>query len=120
MKLTGKCKQDFEVWINDQTFPQVKGEETEVDQLPVSMQFGIIQEFADSVGYRIEAASDTLLDIDSPLFVCKITTVKLEDVSYYPFKRYKYKDIYSCGGFNPRKEAQQAAIEKFNEIYNKP
>lgn len=107
--LTGKCKQDFEAWLDGQTFPLVKGELTaydwndvfDLEHMPVSMQFGVIQEWADSVGIN---------------------------VNVYKAVYYKYGFHYAVGrrvkgsrSYAPlpnRESAQLAAIEKLNEIYN--
>ena len=43
MKLTGKCKEEFEEWLQYLTW----------EQYPISMQYGVYVDFFDSVGIRI-------------------------------------------------------------------
>lgn len=116
MELTSKCKEDFEDWIegrtiNTDTIHKVlllnDGGWININcteyfyQLPESMQWGVIQDFADSKGIviTIEYWPDTKefeyrinSTINSELFELKVT-----------------KD---------RQQARTESIKKFNEIYN--
>ncbi len=106
MKLTGKCKEDFEKWFENQTFLDQEINDESGDNLsvlnmpafyglPRSMKWGVIQDFADSV--------DTCLE-----------TSKGVNTSL----RYFWIDYISYGTYNTRQEARTAAVEKFNELYN--
>jgi len=101
MKLTGKCKEDFEKWylkyiiLNSEKLIS----NTDVNYfnlLTESMQYGVYVDFFDSVGIRIsmnQFNKEYWFDIDP----------QAED----------------CECLKTRTEARTAAIEKTNEIYNK-
>jgi len=98
MKLTGKCKKDFEKWYQLTDFKC----KTQPDiiwfyRLSKSMQYGVYVDFFDSV------------EID----IC----IYFGDVGGYEVHIYSkgYKNI---GTFKKRQEARIKAIEKANEIYN--
>ena len=103
MNLTGKCKKDFEEWFNKGVADKTSYGTYLLGRfygLHLSMQFGVIQEFADSVGYDMITEASILQD-------------------KYWFTIYKQgNDNINDSYFDTRKEAQQAAIAKFNEIYN--
>jgi hypothetical protein len=104
MKLTGKCKEDFEKWFlkdididedeffNNDTVLLIFYEESE------SMKYGVYVDFFDSVGIYIDV---TNIDSCNTLFACVIND--------------KLPKFY----FSSRQEARTQAIEKANEIYNK-
>ena len=102
MNLTGKCKQDFEAWFNKGVTDNSYGTYLlgRFYGLPISMQFGVIQDFADSVGIDV--------------YVFRI------DHSTCCFTIYQFNNDHDpfSGNFQTRQESQQAAIAKFNEIYN--
>jgi hypothetical protein len=104
IKLNGKCKEDFEEWLEHPT-EELEGRCSWIDtlgtqstmvniwcveyfnQLPFSMQYGVYIDFFDSVGFiRTLIQSEEFLQI----------------VEYG----------------KTRAEARQKAIEKANEIYN--
>lgn len=110
MVLTDKAKEDFEKWLkilkhnnlHVMNIDDVIG----FDLLPNSMQFGVLVDWADSVGYYI-----TVFYEDTP--------------EQYPDKfNYNIKDededlfVYEVG-IKTRQEARNNAIEELNEIYNK-
>ena len=111
MKLTGKCKEDFEKWFE----PPLKENEkdpwgialygsmvAEFYSLTESMQYGVYVDFFDSVGIKISIRNIS----DAYWFV--INNVNTEGK----------KDRYE-GRYMSRPEARTKAIEKANEIYNK-
>ena len=107
-ELTGKCKVLFEKWYNDNVSKN-DGYQHGIKwfyQLPSSMQFGVIQDFADSLGYLIE-----------------ILVVPIENTLYrfeFDFTIYNQNEQIEIGelGCETRQEARNAAIEKLNEIIN--
>jgi len=118
MKLIGQAKESFEAWLKLQEFEDMNviynGKVFDVvyvnmksikrfDKLPLSMQWGVMQDFADSVGYYMEIET-YIIDGSS-------------DARYYRVCIYGkvYEDF---GQFNTRQEARTAAVEKFNELYN--
>lgn len=107
MKLTGKCKQDFEKWFFDRfDYPTAT--------IPFygywykthpSMQWGVYVDFFDSMGIYISVMSSCSHNIK--------------------FKFYSFDVCIEGNGFcididdiKTRQEARQKAIEKANEIYN--
>ena len=99
MKLTGKCKEDFEKWrlLNHKyTESEVSGAAATIwEYLDESMQYGVYVDFFDSVGIMISI----LTNVDENELFFRI-------------------DGYHMGRFDTRQEARTAAIEKANEIYN--
>ena len=99
MKLTGKCKEDFEKWIKADILSEHRYSELITNgfsQFPESMQYGVYVDFFDSVGIRISTNQfnkEYWFDIDP----------QAED----------------CECLKTRPEARAAAIEKANEIKNK-
>ena len=109
MNLTGKCKQDFEAWFSREfyapTIPNMTAMSVwEFYKFPLSMKFGVIQEWADSVGVRI----DITVFYDQMLNYTRGYELKMNNTCYY-----SDGDV-----FEARESAQLAAIEKLNEIYN--
>lgn len=114
MKLTGKCKEDFEKWLidNDQyggvvvfSDRQVLSEEDYVVLLydmHESMQYGVYVDFFDSVGIFCEDR--------------RYTDINMAWVVKYP----NFNGIQDRfdGLTKTRQESRQAAIEKANELYN--
>ena len=108
MKLTGKAKGQFEKWIlRDPLSDWFKYDDEicyaglgliEFHDLPNSMQWGVYQDWADSLGYE--------------LYVEKISPVEF-DWCVDSLLR----NIYD-GRCKTRQEARTAAIEKLNELIN--
>lgn len=110
MKLTGKCKQDFEEWFwVEQPYlkKELKDNFVFTEDLQVfynetpSMQYGVIVDFFDSVNICINNWGNVngyFADVNDEI-------------------TYKGKGIIK--GLLTRHEARLQAIEKANEIYNK-
>ncbi len=108
MKLTGKAKEQFEAWYLKLIRVQ-REDYNKFDDYTIikkfyrsiqSMQWGVIQDFADSLGYDIIAESTTAQD-------------------KYWFTIYTLPEsITEEKMFDTRQEARNAAIEKLNEIIN--
>ena len=98
MKLTGKCKEDFENWYRKQT-PEMGYWYSilNFNNLPFSMKYGVYVDFFDSVGLIVEAQR------------C------LNGYKYYVTSTPKYFQAFE---YKTRQEAREKAIEKANEIYN--
>jgi hypothetical protein len=103
--MKGKAKELFEKWYNENyefvEIPSIDDSfciDTFYD-LPASMQWGVYQDFADSMGHEI----------------C---------VEWYKANKWwafvGYTDVYSptIGEYKTRQEARNAAIEKLNELIN--
>ena len=115
MKLTGKCKEDFEKWVISNKINQEILEVDSIDfygsydlydlldKLPLSCKFGVYVDFFDSVGIRI------LIDMD------------FENEVYDKFVLYiEYKKHCFCNygmNFKTRPEARTEAVKMANEIY---
>ena len=100
--LTNKCKEDFEAWYKD-LMKESRGLRKKVewfDSLPLSMQYGIVQDFADSV--------------NMPFIVKHESYYKNENNYGYWINGFGWG--LTC--FLTRHEAREEAIKKFNEIYN--
>jgi hypothetical protein len=99
MKLTGKCKEDFEKWYFDND-KNVYIDLKSFYSLDESMQYGVYVDFFDSVGVHVE--------------------VKVKS----SFQKFNYgihdknEWIVSSAFIKTRQEARTAAIEKANELYN--
>jgi len=99
MKLTGKCKEDFEKWLKiNYTLKQ----SLIFNSLPDSMQFGVYVDFFDSVWIEIW-----------------IEPWETQNNGEF-FKYFKVIiDYIEVSDYNDsRQEARTKAIEKANEIYN--
>ena len=105
MKLTDKCKTEFEKWWYSKFNPSIDGEThhfivmigDKFDDLTNSMQYGVLVDFFDSV------------DIDICIYFgdgggC--------EVNIYA------KKYYALDRNTTRQEAREQAIVKANEIYN--
>jgi hypothetical protein len=100
MKLTGKCKEDFKNYLlNDITDFSYKY--NYFINLQDSMQYGVYEDFFDSVNLFIE-----------------VIVVDVNDFSFQIFKKESAKVLSVGSVFNIKSEARTAAIEKANEIYN--
>ena len=106
MKLTGKCKSDFEKWLEKTHQVLITDEclnHLFFDELTDSMQYGVYVDFFDSVGIFCEDR--------------RYTDVNMAWVVKYP----NFDGIQDRfdGLTKTRQEARTKAIEKANEIYNK-
>lgn len=107
MKLTGKAKEKFEKWYF--SLPNAMGLNygtialtmNRFYCLPESMQWGVIQDWADSIGYDVSAFNT------SDDYTWLITDKRIKS------------EIWEEGFANTRQEARNDAIEKLNEIINK-
>ena len=106
MKLTGKCKEEFEKWL---LYCGVYGEyEYHLDEdlvshfenLKTSMKYGVYVDFFDSVGIYVQIET-RLFDNEHPVYI------------------YHKRNYTRVGRYKKRPEARTTAIEKANEIYNK-
>ena len=102
MKVTGKCKEDFEKWRISKKDSYLK--HCFFEDLDDSMQYGVLIDFFDSVGIRI------LIDMDFG------NEVYDKFVLYIEYKKHCFCN-YGMN-FKTRQEARTEAIKKANEIYN--
>ena len=119
MKLTGKCKEDFEKWAllnaeyifdyaienDDKTgIPTYEGRYfhyQDIDDLPKSMQYGVYVDFFDSVGIKISVNfTHENFRFDGWWFTILTNNDEIDKP------------------FDTRQEARTKAIEKANDIYN--
>jgi hypothetical protein len=111
MKLTGKCKEDFEKWmlinnkdllkLSDVRYSEVIDMVQLFKYLTPSMKYGVYVDFFDSVGIQL--------------------SIHCWDDNRYSFttlKEGRYMRQYKLE-VTTRQESRTAAIEKANEIYNK-
>ena len=110
--LIGKCKKEFEKWLyqwlinNTELHKEPERIQGHIDEFhlnPFSMQWGVYLEFFDLKGICIELYFAGALNP----FYFKV---------FNPEKRQYSSANYS--GFLKMEEAQKAAIEKANEIFN--
>jgi hypothetical protein len=110
MKLTGKCKEDFEKWymqwvFNEKTFLSLRFSSEQIlenwNSLHQSEKYGVYVDFFDSVGIKLSIRNIS----DAYWFVINNVNTKGK------------KDRHE-GKYMSRAEARTAAIEKANEIYN--
>ena len=103
MKLTGEAKGMFTDFFYSKMMLEGHSDFrflAQFSKLPESMQWGVYQDWADSVGYHIETY----------IWYC------MDDKNNYYGAEVRYQDI---SDFNKtRQEARNAAIEKLNEIIN--
>ena len=107
--LTGKCEKDFQKWFSknvseDISFLIGEGFDNSIDvfeELTSSMQYGVLEDFFDSIGIEIMFNKE---DADTWFITLYNEDTLIEDTIS--------GDIYS------RQEARQQAIIKANEIYN--
>lgn len=101
MELTGKCKEDFEKWLQTRiVFCTVKNLTHWFYEQPSMMRYGVYVDFFDSVGIYI--TSEYVYGIDNRF---------LWDVS-------DSEKIIKNGSNEVRQEARTKAIEKAVELYN--
>jgi len=107
MRLTGKAKELFEAWCGKQT-PRIitwsaRGSSYETlglyDQ-PESMQWGVIQDWADSIGYDVSVFKSLDSEFSGYVYISSINDDCVRDDD------------------KTRQEARKAAIEKLNQLIN--
>ena len=106
MKLTGKCKEDFEKWFKDKyagVHIMGMGYWGRFYSLPFSMQYGVYVDFFDIFGTTISVFEEM---IDGRYFDFIISEAN---------GNFHQNDVY----YRTRQEAREQAIEKANKIYNK-
>jgi hypothetical protein len=123
MKLTGKCREDFDKWMstdfeldeNPITINASYEGDMEVyvsdnfDILPNSMKYGVFVDYFDSVGiYPL-----VIPTVNAYWTFKVIKTIPADLIVTPPFKNVDASD------YSTLLEARTAAIEKSNEIYNK-
>ena len=100
MKLTGKCKENFEVWFEDKydnnNTSDVIMLQTEFDSMPFEFKYSVYVDYFDSVGVDIE--------------ICKYPIAQ----QYY----YMINDGDEENIFETRPQARVAAIERANKLHN--
>ena len=107
--MEGKCKEKFEEWYLDECVNISKApidiRNIELDRFYENMpceQWGVIQDFADSVGYYLEVFSDDVLDLPYGSQISISENI-----------------IWWGKVFKTRQETRTAAIEKLNQLINK-
>ena len=106
MKLTEKAKEHFVEWYNSNV--AVENEEVKSFlRLPESMQWGVIQDWADRLGFdmTVEGSVDDNLNYTT-------------DYEWSILKKSNNSNHYNHSVCKTRQEARNAAIEKLNEIIN--
>ena len=113
MKLTGKAKEEFEQWYGKEYISPTKTSYDWFESLHPSMQWGVYQDWADSMGYSIGLSfsrQDSVLNgyenFHSPF------------IRMYNDTGVMARDLFTYQLFRTRQEARDAAIEKLNEIIN--
>lgn len=120
MELTGKCKEDFDKWLDSKNpcdescISSKKGEillSVYLDymfyQLPFSMKIGVYQLFFDSVGISIDQIK-ILDNYFNPVYNSSVSRVEIEiDILDEKIK-----------GFKSTEEAWTEAIKQANDLYN--
>lgn len=116
MKLTGKALKAFEAWLGNKNFDDWDSilDLNGLSEYPESMQWGVIQDWGDSVGISIATENSThLTDIEMEVWDCYQDkfeyTIIMDDLYRFCSNSKEYT----------RPEAQAAAIEKLDEIFNK-
>ena len=107
--LTGKCKEEFEKWLENQNFEECNISDEysfqpnyigDFERLPFSMQYGVYVDFFDSVDIKIIIGTG----FSGYLFNYRLSITGMQD---------EFDNEIEA-----RTEARQKAIEKANEIYN--
>jgi hypothetical protein len=115
MKLTGKCREDFEKYrmlYYSETENEVKGSGCSIwESLGYSMQYGVYVDFFDSVCINIDVFHNYILDGKNDNIIV---------LGYY-YELNAQPNIHvsqDCEDHKTRPESRAQAIEKANEIYN--
>lgn len=99
MKLTGQAYKDFYIWYDKQFIDHHISGRSSFDELPLSMQFGVLVDWFDSVEISINITSD----IESGF----------EFIDYDA-----HVNILHVDNYKTRKEARMDAIITACEMYN--
>ena len=140
MKLTGKCKEDFDKWKKyrwmDDGLVQVSPVHhlmfdvaTRFDQLPEAMKYGVLVDFFDSVGIDMyvlpifgkKCGYDSFKRGGWCFEILTNSPCEYLDWSMLNQNLHDHEDSDSEGilySYKTRPQARTAAIEKANEIYN--
>jgi len=106
MKLSGKCKEDFDTWLNPMYLEEVEtgSHITVFEYVGNEMRYGVYVDFFNSVDIRIEITNefDKILNYNRG-FNTIVNNIQL---------------FFNNDCFESRPEARAAAIEKANQIYN--
>ena len=108
MTLTGKAKEEFEKWFANE-LERTEQKLTELGRVHVvdefytriteSMQWGVYQDWADSLGYDV------------------VTQASIEQDKYW-FTVWHQDEHFNEEYFTTRQQARNAAVEKLNELIN--
>ncbi|MBE7688441.1 hypothetical protein F6A46_09355 [Tenacibaculum finnmarkense genomovar ulcerans] len=107
MKLTGKCKVDFDKWLRDLKFSKEEYDNLDAlstlewEQYPLSMSYGVLVDFFDSVGIELQTRNT----------ICSGWKSVIDAVK---FGEYYHESVTN----ETRQEARTKALEKANELYN--
>ena len=122
MKKTGKVLKQFEKWYTEQGFPigtySARGSTYETvgfDDLPESMQWGVLVDFGISLGLYMNVG----LDEDERGIYWELIKRKRIIIPVSPYADVIVDKIDGACGYGTIGEARSAAIEKLNEIINK-
>lgn len=117
MKLTNKCKEDFEKWLIMNQNSQIEqdkydcsranlGEMKIFNQLPNSMKYGVLVDFFDSVGIYISDNHEEFTDHDK------------SGLSVIVKNYFAWVNELLIPNLKTRNQARIKAIEQANKIYN--
>jgi len=110
MKLTSKCKDDFEKWYK-KTAKQNYINYGMFLNMPLVFQYSVYVDFFDSVGIQVKVEKE--FDMDYAIYtgdyawICDLEKLRGQD-----------SHIVKNGFTETLKEAREKAIEKANEMYN--
>lgn len=111
--LTGKNLENFIDWLHQYMMTQTYGSKfrfiEQFDALPLSMQWGILQDYTDSIGYEI---------VIQPWNYKMCESFEGDKTYSYSIHR-EYKWLIDGCDYSTRDEARKAAIKAFDEIVNK-
>jgi len=105
MRLTGKCKVDFEKWRISKKDSYLK--HCFFEELMPSMRYGVYLDFFDSVGMMIELQLHVNPTMQGGSFKCIRPAI---------FSDGRFHNVGAS--FGTRERARAASIKKANEIYN--
>ena len=105
MRLTGKCKEDFDNWRISKKDSYLK--HCFFEELMPSMRYGVYLDFFDSVGMMIELQLHVNPTMQGGSFKCIRPAI---------FSDGRFHNVGAS--FGTRERARAASIKKANEIYN--
>ena len=122
--LTGKNKEQFQKWYNDnnENHNRLSGRFkvlvdyawVEIENLPLSMQIGVIQDYADSIGIYIHI--EPHIGGGDLVFYVTVTWRNKDFIDEFWIDRF---DDGEPKYYPTRDEARKAAIKAFDEIVNR-